>query len=82
MKTLFVVLVMTLSLSLTACNDQNDELNMLPHAQVMADTCTGWNGRFFSYTNCGGQECQGVSFGPFYQQTCTDPAPRSDDNSY
>jgi hypothetical protein len=35
MKTLFAVLAMTLSL--TSCNDQNDELNMLPHAQVLAE---------------------------------------------
>jgi hypothetical protein len=28
-----------------------------------ADTCTGWSGAFFNYSNCGGQVCQGVSFG-------------------
>ena len=38
-----------------------------------ADQCTGWNGQFFNYSNCGGYVCQGVSFGPFWTQNCNDP---------
>jgi hypothetical protein len=42
---------------------------------LQADTCTGWSGRFVHFSSCGGYSCQGVSFGPFYTQTCNDPIP-------
>jgi hypothetical protein len=47
---------------------------------AQADSCTGWSGRYFQTSTCGGQTCSGFSFGPFFTTQCNDnylPPPSS-----
>jgi len=46
-------------------------MTIAPTAQ--ADTCSGWNGQFINFSNCGGQVCTGFSFGPLFSTNCTEP---------